>query len=499
MHCVLPSLQPQPLHDAAATRAIEQGALAALPPHTLMRRAGVALARLALAIAPHAGRVWIAAGPGNNGGDGLEAAAHLHSAGREVHVTLLGFDPQRASADARDALARAQAAGVSIATALDAAPPPADLVIDALLGLGAARAPGGEIARAIGAINAARAPRLAVDLPSGLHADSGQPLGEFCVAATHTLTLLTLKPGLFTGRGRDAAGEIWFDALDVVAAATPPTARLCGALPRDARSHATHKGSYGDVLVIGGTRGMAGAALLAGRAALAAGAGRVFVCPLDAEAALLDGAQPELMLRPLAWGLAAPMLSAATVVCGCGGGEAVAAVLDAVITRAGALLLDADALNAVAADASLQQRLRARGARGLATLLTPHPLEAARLLGAADARAVQADRLRAAQRLADAFEAVVLLKGSGSVIAAPRGTPPYINATGNAALATAGTGDVLAGWIGGEWATSAAADAAGAVHAALAAAWRHGAAADAAGPRRPLRASELIGAMHALG
>jgi hydroxyethylthiazole kinase-like uncharacterized protein yjeF len=314
------------------------------------------------------------------------------------------------------------------------------------------------------------------------------------VRATQTLTLLTLKPGLCTGAGRDHAGEVWHDTLDVDVS-DAPTAWLGGAVAPPPRRHAQHKGSFGDVVVIGGARGMGGAALLAGRAAHAAGAGRVFVCPLDTDAPLLDAGRPELMLRPSAWATTPDVLAGATVVCGCGGGDAVRDALDAVTSRAKALLLDADALNAVAADASLRARLRARSARGQPTVLTPHPLEAARLLGHGDARAVQADRLGTAQRLADELAAVVLLKGSGTIVAAP-GLVPHINATGNAALATAGTGDVLAGWIGGAWAASADAD--GAWRAALASAWRHGAAADARGDQRVLRASALIDAMAAL-
>jgi hydroxyethylthiazole kinase-like uncharacterized protein yjeF len=476
-----------PLHGVAATRALEQRALAASPPHTLMRRAGLAVARLALAVAPHAERVWVAAGPGNNGGDGLEAALHLHALGRRVVVTLVAGEP-RPGSDAADGLARARAAGVPFGGAPPEAP---QLVIDALLGLGAARAPQGALAAAIEAINAADAPVLAVDLPSGLDGDRGRPFGAACVRAAHTLALLTGKPGLHTAAGRDAAGTVWLDTLGIDDAAAPD-AWLGSAPARAPRTHASHKGRYGDVLVIGGACGMTGAAWLAGTAALAAGAGRVYVAPLDATAATPPRA--ELMLRPLADALAPAQLGSATVVCGCGGGDAVGDVLDAVFARAGTLVLDADALNAVARDASLRARLRVRGAHARATVLTPHPLEAARLLGS-DAATVQADRLFAAQRLADEFGAVVLLKGSGSVIAAPAWVP-QINPTGNAALASAGTGDVLAGWIGGAWAVSADNRLEAARVAAVESAWRHGAAADAAGAYRPLRAADLVEAMH---
>jgi ADP-dependent NAD(P)H-hydrate dehydratase / NAD(P)H-hydrate epimerase len=482
-----------PLHGPEASRRIELVAQAALPPHALMRRAGLAVARLALALAPHARRVWIAAGPGNNGGDGLEAAITLVQAGKQVHLTLAG-DAARLPADASDALARARAAGVAIGNAGVPALGPQDLGVDALLGLGASRAPQGPLAERIAQLNALSCPVLAVDLPSGLNGRTGQPQGDACVRATHTLSLLTLKPGLFTGHGRDLAGEVWFDDLGVDASATPPDALLTGADDACAalaqRRHAQHKGSFGDVAVVGGAPGMTGAALLAAHAAHAAGAGRVFVSLLEPERAgqdmALDPARPELMFRSAWWHGAPEVIAAATVVCGCGGGDAVRSVLPRLLSLAQRLVLDADALNAIAADPGLQTQLRARPARGHATVLTPHPLEAARLLGVPTAE-VQADRLRSAQALAEQFGCVVLLKGSGSVIAAPRRVP-HINPTGNAALATAGTGDVLAGWIGGLWTQDGSAERGFAI--AVSAAHAHGKAADEAGVT-PLRAAEL--------
>jgi len=483
-----------PLHGAEASRRIEQLAQAALPPHTLMRRAGLAVARLALALAPHARTVWIAAGPGNNGGDGLEAAITLLQRGKDVRVTLLG-DTSRPPPDASDALARAQAAGVSIVATGAPALTAQDLAIDALLGLGASRAPQGRLAGLIAELNALPCPVLAVDLPSGLNGLTGQPMGEACVRAAHTLSLLSLKPGLFTGHGRDLAGEIWFDDLGVDGRATPPDACLTGAWEARAsharRSHAQHKGSFGDLVVVGGAPGMTGAALLAARAALASGAGRVFVSLLEPEHAgqgmALDTARPELMFRRAWWHNAPEVIAATTVVCGCGGGDAVHSVLPRLLSLAPRIVLDADALNAIAADPGLQVQLKARAARGHASVLTPHPLEAGRLLGVPTAR-VLSDRLRSAQTLAESFGCVVLLKGSGSVIAAP-GRVPQINPTGNAALATAGTGDVLAGWIGGLWAQDGSAESASAI--AASAAHAHGAAADEAGVT-PLRAAELV-------
>jgi hydroxyethylthiazole kinase-like uncharacterized protein yjeF len=468
--------RPWPLHDVATIRRLEQLAAAALPPHTLMQRAGLAVARLALAVAPHARTVWVACGPGNNGGDGFEAALHLQQWGKEPVVTWLG-EEARAPADALASLARARAAGVAFAPEPPAA---CDLVIDALLGIGSTRAPEGRLREHIERINAGGVPVLAVDLPSALDADTGA--GGVVVHATHTLSLLALKPGLFTLQGRDAAGAVWFDDLGVDAASEPATATLSGPPPARPRAHATHKGSYGDLAVIGGAPGMAGAALLAARAALHHGAGRVFVGFLDPAAPALDAAQPDLMVRP--WdGLD---LAGMAVACGCGGGEAVRRALPRAL-HARALVLDADGLNAVAADHQLAAQLEARGRRGAPTVLTPHPLEAARLLQQ-DTRAVQADRIAAARALAQRFGAVVVLKGSGTVIAAPDGRV-QVNPTGNARLAVAGTGDVLAGWI-------AARLAQGEVDfdAACAAVYLHGAAADGWAEGVPLTANALAAA-----
>ena len=483
---------PWPLHGLARTREIEGAALQSLPPFTLMQRAGDAVARLARALAPHTRRAWVAAGPGNNGGDGLVAAIALRRAGIETFVTLAGNAAQLRG-DAKQAHALALAENLHW---VDQAPAgfgrAGDLALDALLGIGASRAPEGRLAVLIEALNALACPVLAIDVPSGLDADTGQPHGDACVTATHTLSLLTLKPGLFTGHGRDHCGEAWLDDLGV--AAGPADAWL-SAPPSAAswqRAHAQHKGSFGDLIVIGGAPGMAGAALLAARAGHAAGAGRTYLSFLDDTGPALDGEHPELMIRRALWH--DDLLREATVVCGCGGGDAVRAVLPRVISQAGRLVLDADALNAIAADTSLRQLLIARGRSSRPTVLTPHPLEAARLLGSNTA-SVQADRLRAAQALADGLEAVVLLKGSGSVIAASA-CVPLINPTGNAALATAGTGDVLAGWIGGRWSTAHASSTADTQQITSAAAWQHGLAADLS-PTTPLRASDLIAALHA--
>ncbi len=491
MECIVPGLA-RPLRDTEATRRLEQAAAAALPPHTLMQRAGLAVARLARALAPHARSAWVACGPGNNGGDGLEAAALLAAHGVEVSVTWLG-EEDRAPADARASLARARAAGVRFV------PAPSDpaafaaagaLAIDALFGLGQARPLEGEAAGLAACLNAMREAGgvvLAVDLPSGLAADTGAAAAGVVVHASHTLSLLTLKPGLFTAQGRDAAGEVWFDDLGVGAdAGVQPAAWLAPAPTPRARPHASHKGSHGDVAVVGGAPGMVGAALLAASAALHAGAGRVFAALLDGGSLIADPGQPELMFRPPE----ALDFSHLHLACGCGGGNAVRQVLPRALSTARTLVLDADALNAIAADPQLLTLLRTRTRRQMPTVLTPHPLEAARLLGVTTAQ-VQADRLAAARRLVADTGAVVVLKGSGSVVAAP-GQVPRINPTGNGRLATGGTGDVLAGWI-------AALQAQGRppMDAASEAVYAHGAAADEWPEDGPaLIASSLARAAH---
>ena len=546
----------RPLHGIAATRAVEQSRAAGLPPHTLMQRAGLAVARLALAVAPHARTVWIACGPGNNGGDGMEAAIHLKRWGKNVLVTWLGTAGATGATggtDGSDGLGKSGTAPPDAARshqgALDAgvrfadAPPVQfDLCIDALLGIGSVRGSGGpsatrppagrmaeRMAEWIALMNSACALVLAVDVPSGLNADTGHA-GSQCVKAQFTLSLLTLKPGLFTGQGRDACGQIWLDELadlaepddpDALAslngadgpyecygpdglaapppstALTSPNAWLGGAAARSLRAHASHKGSYGDVAVIGGAPGMTGAALLAASAALHSGAGRVFVALLDGGAMEVDLERPELMFRHVD----ALDFDATTLVCGCGGGDAVRHSLTRVLAGAGPVVLDADALNVLAGDSLLAAPfvalLQARAARNAPTVLTPHPLEAARLAGSTAVQ-VQQNRLATARLLSDRFMCTIVLKGSGTVIATP-GKPLVVNPTGNAALATAGTGDVLAGLIGAGLANAQRSGTmvsqTSAHRVSCEAVFQHGAAADNWPTHRVLTAGALAGAL----
>jgi len=471
------------LYSIDLTRAIEQAAQANMPPHTLMQRAGLAVARLAMAVVPHSHRIWIACGPGNNGGDGLEAAMHLQSWGKSPIVTWLG-SPDSAPPDAALSFQRAAEAGVTFA---GMPPQDCDLCIDALLGIGTSnRTPEGRMADWINLMNTSEVPVLAVDIPTGLHADTGHAL-QPVVKATHTLSLLTLKPGLFTAHGRDAAGTVWMDDLgtqdhppDSFDPAFPPGAWLAGTAAETTRLHASHKGSFGDVAVVGGAPGMTGAALLAASAALHAGAGRVFVGLLDGGGMTVDVGQPELMFRAVETLDFRKM----TVVCGCGGGDAIRGPLATILSASALVVIDADALNSIASDSQLQTLLMARGKRFTGTVLTPHPLEAARLLGLSTSQ-IQADRLGAAGQLAQRFGCVVVLKGSGTFVASP-GQIPAINPTGNARLATAGTGDVLAGMIGAGLASGKPA-----FEAACEAAFRHGQVADQWTGKRPLTASAL--------
>ena len=486
-----------PLHDLPATRRLEQRALAAVPPGTLVARAGLCTARLALALAPHARHCWVLAGPGHNGADALEAAFHLARSGRRVTASVFARDVQALVPAAAQSLQRARDAGANILLNDPAAPHGCTLALDGLLGIGSARAIEGAMAQAVHGFNAITGTRLAVDVPSGLDAGTGATAGLTVAQATDTLTMLNLKTGLFTGAGRAHCGRIWLAPLDVQDD-EPPQAWLAGHALHEAmrtpRGHAQHKGSYGDAFIVAGALGMHGAALLAARAALSAGAGRVYLSLLEGSMPL-DPTRPELMQRESLWSAGAERLGAATVLCGCGGGQAVSAALPPLLEQAARLVIDADGLNALAADPALSSALRGRDGRGQATVLTPHPLEAARLLGCTAAQ-VQADRLVAAQRLADDLRTVVVLKGSGSVVAAP-GALPYVNATGNAALASPGTGDVLAGWITGQWSTHAGGSAS--LQALVAAAVQlHGAAADAHAHRGPLLALDLIGAMQRL-
>jgi hydroxyethylthiazole kinase-like uncharacterized protein yjeF len=484
-----------PLYEVAAIRRIEGAALAALPAFTLMSRAGAAAADWLSHHAP-SGPLLFVAGPGNNGGDAVVAATLMHRAGRAVQVWLVHGQPDRMPADAARAWREAVAAGVPLRVVPDIEAPavPAGTfaaVVDGLLGIGLNRPASGILADWIAHLATLAAhglPVFALDIPSGLFADTGA--GAHAVRAVRTLTFIAGKPGLLTLDGRDCAGMI--DIAPLGLDYPPPEAatalvNVAGDFVADLpyRHHASHKGTHGSLAVVGGNIGMTGAPLLGARAALHLGAGRVHVAFMAQPAPLLDPVHPELMLRPFD-GLAWEAMSALVVGPGMGSGADSAArlatVLQAIATltsqgkEAPALVFDADALNLLAADPALANAARSAG---VPIVLTPHPLEAARLAGCTVGE-IQRDRLAAARALSRQWRAVVVLKGSGTVIAAPNPSNDgsarstlAINPTGNAGLATAGTGDVLAGMVGALLAQRMPAYAA-----ARAAVWIHGRAAE---------------------
>jgi hydroxyethylthiazole kinase-like uncharacterized protein yjeF len=430
------------LFSVAQVRAIEAAAAADLPPGALMERAGRAAAEHALQLLGGiaAPRVLVVAGPGNNGGDALEVAAHLAQSNVDVAVYLLHPERQYAAPEAQRALARARASSAAFIERLDHQ---WDLAVDGMFGIGLQRPPEQRALECIELLNGSGKPVLAIDCPSGVDVDTGAIPG-LAVRASHTITFIADKPGLHTGAGREHAGRVAVDHLRVeqalypapFAAANSPAlfARRLTRRPVD-----SHKGRFGDVAILGGAEGMAGAAVLSARAALFGGAGRVMAVML-ARGMPYDPVQPEVMFRDAG----SFDMDSTAYVAGPGLGttpEAIRLLLQALATPA-PLVLDADALNLLALSDDLRRRLRARGN----AILTPHPLEAARLLQSTTAE-VQANRFAAAATLAAGTGCIVVLKGAGSVIATPDGEL-VVNPTGNPGLATAGTGDILAGLAG---------------------------------------------------
>jgi ADP-dependent NAD(P)H-hydrate dehydratase / NAD(P)H-hydrate epimerase len=466
----MPSMPSMPLPDAAALRALEAQAKAALPPGTLMQGAGQSAARLAWReilsgrVRP---RAAVLAGPGDNGGDAFAAALSLHARG--VHVQVYATPSRTPDAQATREQCAQQLPIAPLQDFLQAAP--AHCIIDGLLGIGANRAPHTDMATVIAHANAQQQQGtriLALDVPSGLNAWTGQPWDAQATVCAHiTHTFLCMKPGLFNGEGPNFCGQVSLDTLGVI----PPHSNFFLTQPGDfspyfsPRRATQHKGHSGDVAIIGGAAGMQGAALLAARAALATGVGRLYICLQD-RAPSVDPLYPEAMVRT--WHDLPAQWHAAAVGCGLGQTPEAIALLAHTLTHNTPLVLDADALNLLATQPTLLQAVTQRAAP---TVITPHPLEAARLLDSTSAH-VQADRLAAAQALAQHCNAVVVLKGAGTVIAASQGYCA-LNPTGNAALATGGTGDMLAGAIAALLATNMPP-----FEAAMAAVYAHGLAAE---------------------
>ena len=433
-----------PVFLAREIRDIEQAVLSQPSPPPLMARAGFAVAKIARDLLGDRGkRVLLLAGPGNNGGDALVAARQLKEWWYDVTVVFTGPET-KLSIEATQALQDWRAAGGNLH---ESTPAKGDwqLIIDGLFGIGLERPLDGKHAELVNWSNGSGIPILAIDIPSGLHADSGRVQG--CAArARHTLTFIGLKAGLFTLDGPDYAGEVHLESLgiDLPESAEPRGWRIESALIANVlplRRRNSHKGTFGNVGLIGGAPGMVGAALLAGRAALKLGAGRVFV-GLFADSPSVDVSQPELMIRPANDILKIEGLECIAIGPGLGESPAAQNALAAALGHKAALVLDADALNLIAAQPKLQKSLAARTG---ASILTPHPAEAARLLGTTTDK-IQHDRIAAARTLSSRFNAAVVLKGNGSVCALENGDW-YVNTSGNPGMAAAGMGDVLTGII----------------------------------------------------
>jgi hydroxyethylthiazole kinase-like uncharacterized protein yjeF len=403
-----------PIYLTEQIRRIEREAGEMFP--SLMERAGAAAATLAARLASDRNKdVLVLAGPGNNGGDARIVAARLQE----------------------------QFFRVTVASSPQELPDKSwGLVVDGLFGIGLARDVEGPYARLVDYANQQRCSVLVLDVPSGLQSDTGRVLGH-AVRATHTITFIGLKPGLLTLDGPDHAGEITVENLNL---SLPPASAWVASpeLFREAlkrRPRNFHKGQAGSLGILGGASGMTGAALLAGRAALKLGAGRVYVGLLD-EHEYVDFQNPELMIRHVDDALGLD-LDALVVGPGLGESERGETVVGAVLAADIPCVLDADALNLLSQNESFRKTCAHRTAE---TLVTPHPAEAARLLGSSVA-AVQADRVKAARMISENLRAHVVLKGNGSVVAARDGHW-FVNTTGNPGMASAGMGDVLAGMLG---------------------------------------------------
>ncbi|MGH8799334.1 MAG: NAD(P)H-hydrate dehydratase [Casimicrobiaceae bacterium] len=485
---------PDPIYRVADIRAIE--ARAAGKP--LMERAGLAAAAVARdMLAGRRSRVLVLAGPGNNGGDAYVVARHLAAWFFDVVVCAPGSAevmPPDAATARRDWRASGGATVADWTADRDFG-----LIVDGLFGVGLARAIDGEPARWIVQANAERVPILALDVPSGLDAETGVAQTP-AIHAAATATFIGLKPGLLTLDGPDHCGTISVHRLELSAEDVPascgrrldwplPRAALPDVLARSQRN--VHKGVFGTLGIVGGGDGMVGASLLAARAALYLGAGKVLVGLAAADRPAVDCMQPELMLRG-AGDVLGGSLDALVVGPGLGTTDWARELLDAALHLATPLVIDADALTLIAADAALAASVTARSAP---TALTPHPAEAARLASIATAD-IQRDRLQAALGLARRLRAAVVLKGTGSVLAFPDGRWA-INGTGNPGLASGGTGDVLSGMLGALLAQRIAVD-----DALPLAVCVHGAAADALVAQRVgplgLTASELAPAARRL-
>ena len=433
------------LYALAEVRELDRRAIASgIAGYQLMRRAAAACWMEIARRWPLARSIHVICGSGNNGGDGYEIARLALAARCKVTLWQLGTAPL--SGDAGTARQAWLAQGGTVASIADVNLTDAEVIVDALFGIGLARVVEGDAFNAIKSINHARgagAKILAVDVPSGLDAGSGKVWGA-AVQADVTVTFIGNKPGLYTGAGKDHAGEVIYRDLDIPVATfdgVPSSARLMhtddlarSLVPRRLNSH---KGQYGHVLLIGGNHSMTGAILMAARAALRAGAGLVSVATRTEHTVALTAAQPELMCHAVETQteLLALLEHADVVAIGPGLGQDVWAreLLGRVLQSGLPLVLDADALNLLAEEPMRSDRW----------VLTPHPGEAARLLGVSTAE-VQSDRRTAVTQLQQSYGGVVVLKGAGTWV---QGGQAQLCPYGNPGMAVGGMGDVLTGII----------------------------------------------------
>jgi NAD(P)H-hydrate epimerase len=438
---------PNALYRADQVREFDRIAIQefAIPGAELMERAGSRAFQLLRDVWPEVASVTIVCGAGNNAGDGYVVARLAKQQGLEVLLLSL-TDPRKLKGDAAGMAERWRSAGGEIQP-YGGLPKRTGVIVDAILGTGLERPVEGAWASAVDEINRHPAPVLAIDIPSGLNSDTGVRMGS-AVSAQRTVCFIGLKQGMFTGEGPDCCGEIHFDALDIPAktyASQILSARRIDWQQQgrllEPRPRTGHKGHFGHVLVIGGDRGYSGAVRLAAEAAARSGAGLVSIATHGEHAASLNLGRPELMCRGVMNGdQVAAMIERASVIAlgpGLGQGDWGREMFDSVIDCGLPLVVDADGLNLLA-----ERPLKRRW------ILTPHPGEAARLLGGT-VREIQLNRFEAVRGLQERYGGVVVLKGAGSLVYDGSARPPAVCSGGNPGMATGGSGDLLTGMIAG--------------------------------------------------
>jgi NAD(P)H-hydrate epimerase len=437
---------PIEIYSVATVREIDRTAIEdeGIPGYTLMTRAGAAAVRAAREHFPDANRWQVVCGAGNNAGDGYVVARLAAQEGIVVSVVAL-VDPESLTGDAATAYGDFAAEGGVVMAWEGALDDEASLLVDALLGSGLERDVSGEFAKAVTAMNAHRARVMALDIPTGVHGDSGRVMGT-AVAADLTVTFVGLKAGLFAGEGAELCGTLVFDGLDVPEHCRPQdqamSRRISSRVLRRClkrRPRSAHKGDFGHVLIVGGGEGMPGAVRLAGEAALRSGAGLVSIATHPSHATVIVGSRPELMSHGIEdAGALGPLLERATVIAfgpGLGTSEWSRQLYAAVSELELPSVWDADALNLLAETPAKSER----------RIITPHPGEAGRLLGE-DTAVVQGDRRAALAALQEQYGGVVVLKGTNTLVTSKKKVP-WLCTAGNPGMASPGMGDVLTGII----------------------------------------------------